>query len=241
MNARSFFYITFVLFCPLNLILGQVSEGFIHYEQKTDLQKLRSNNNYPSNSKSPQFRISDFILYFNKTESVYQVKEDLLDEKGSNFYNRRNYIMYKNHINKKGVESRYLLGKQFLISGKYDVLKWKITAESKNVGSFYCQKAIYIDSLQTVEAWFTPMIPIMSGPADYVGLPGLILHVDIDEGTKTITAKEVFLEELEKNLIVKPTEGKKISREDFEILQKEKKQELNMNRSRLHKNIKRKG
>lgn len=242
MKARNLLYITLISLSPLSLVFSQQSEGYIHYEQKVDLQKLRSSSGRSYPSHLPQFRSSYYILNFNQSESVYQRHENPSGEQSSHsYYKPKDHFIYKNHVEKTGVDSKYLLNKQFLISGEYTELEWKITMESKNVGSFYCQKAIFKDSLQNIEAWFTPMIPVMSGPDAYVGLPGLILHVDIDEGKKTITASEIFLENLEAGTIVKPTEGKKISREDFEELQKTKKEELEMNRSGSTKAFKRRG
>ena len=48
-------------------------------------------------------------------------------------------------------------------------------------------KAEYIpdegDSIK-VDVWFTPEVPVSSGPAGYGGLPGLIVFVDVNEGKK---------------------------------------------------------
>ena len=75
-------------------------------------------------------------------------------------------------------------------------------------------------------AWFTPMIPVPSGPNQYNGLPGMILHMDFDDGIRQITAVDIVLKDLEKDLIVKPTKGKKVSEEEFDKIREEKIKEM---------------
>lgn len=67
---------------------------------------------------------------------------------------------------------------------------------------------------QKVEAWFTDAIATSAGPDTFYGLPGLILQLNIDDGT--IVYKTVSLEELPKNeTVAAPTKGKKITREEY--------------------------
>lgn len=55
-------------------------------------------------------------------------------------------------------------------------INWKITTESKKVGTFLCFKAIALFRGRNYEAWFTPDLPIPTGPWKLHGLPGLILE-----------------------------------------------------------------
>ncbi len=55
-------------------------------------------------------------------------------------------------------------------------INWKITTESKKIGTFLCFKAIALFRGRNYEAWFTPDLPIPSGPWKLHGLPGLILE-----------------------------------------------------------------
>jgi GLPGLI family protein len=74
------------------------------------------------------------------------------------------------------------------------------------------------------------MIPVSTGPDDFFGLPGLILHVDINEGERLITAQGIDLKTLDENEIVRPTEGKKISSDDFAELRDKKMEEMKQER-----------
>jgi GLPGLI family protein len=69
---------------------------------------------------------------------------------------------------------------------------------------------------QKVEAWFAPDIETSAGPDNYFGLPGLIMKVIVDEGTVALTALNV--EPLDKATVKVPTNGKKITREEYRKL-----------------------
>ncbi|MFN8303826.1 MAG: GLPGLI family protein [Saprospiraceae bacterium] len=83
-------------------------------------------------------------------------------------------IYYKTHtvIDKKMVVVRDTLGN----------IPWVIYNEFKRFGPYKCQKAIGYFRGRTYEAWFTPDIPIPSGPFKLGGLPGLILEAKSIDG-----------------------------------------------------------
>jgi GLPGLI family protein len=70
---------------------------------------------------------------------------------------------------------------------------------------------------QQVVVWYTEQIPTAAGPENYFGLPGLVLYVDIDNGT--IVYSPIKLEPASKDVVVKaPTKGNKITREEYRKL-----------------------
>jgi GLPGLI family protein len=70
---------------------------------------------------------------------------------------------------------------------------------------------------QSVVAWYTEDIPTSAGPDNYFGLPGLILYLDVDDGTIVYSPKK--LEPIAKDMAVKaPTKGNKITREEYRKL-----------------------
>jgi len=70
---------------------------------------------------------------------------------------------------------------------------------------------------QQVVAWYTEQIPTSAGPENYFGLPGLVLYVDIDNGT--IVYSPTKLEPASKDVVVKaPTKGNKITRDEYRKL-----------------------
>ena len=82
------------------------------------------------------------------------------------------------------------------------------------------------DEIKTliVTAWYTPQIPVSAGPAEYWGLPGLIL--ELNAGRTTMLCTELVINPEEKVEIVKPTKGKKVTREEYTEIVKVKTEEL---------------
>jgi GLPGLI family protein len=73
-----------------------------------------------------------------------------------------------------------------LIEKPREIYNWKITTETKNIGSYLCYKATCFKSFIgrdgkeksiQITAWFAPSLPYSFGPKDYNGLPGLILEL----------------------------------------------------------------
>ena len=75
-----------------------------------------------------------------------------------------------------------------------------------------------------VTAWYTPQIPVSSGPGAYFGLPGLIL--EINEGRTTMLCTEIVLNPSEVLEIKRPSKGKEVNRVDYNKIVKEKTAEL---------------
>ncbi len=77
---------------------------------------------------------------------------------------------------------------------------------------------------QIVTAWYTPQIPVSAGPAEYWGLPGLIL--EINAGRTTMLCTEIAINQGEPIEIKKPTKGIEVSRDEYNKIMKEKSEEL---------------
>lgn len=78
-----------------------------------------------------------------------------------------------------------------------------------------------------VTAWFTPQIPVANGPAEYAGLPGLILELNIDR--TTILCSKIVLNPKDMEEIEAPKKGEIVSREEYNKITKEKIEELQEN------------
>ena len=75
-----------------------------------------------------------------------------------------------------------------------------------------------------ITAWYTPQIPVSSGPDTYYGLPGLIL--EINAGRTTMLCTEIVINPEESVKIEKPTKGEKVGREEYNQIVKKKAEEL---------------
>lgn len=215
---------------------SQSTSGHIIYEEKKDLHRGLPPHMEMHKDRIPPYRTVKKELYFTNQESLYakmemseeerKERKSLAEQKGRRWRGpkrgQEKRTLYTDIADGTSVETNYLLEKAFLIEGRQREFKWKVTAEQKKVGSYLCQKATYQDSTILIDAWFTPMIPVSSGPADFGKLPGMILHVDINEGEETITAIQIDMKDIPEGIIAKPKEGEKIERTAYEALQEEK-------------------
>ena len=158
--------------------------------------------------------------------------------------------IYKNAQDKISINETEMMGKFFLVTENLENTKWKMSGESKKIGQYTCYKATYTKQVEEkvfsfgswnqtngtnqskkpkkmrdveVVAWFTPEIPVSSGPSWYQGLPGLIL--EINDNDTTILCTKVVINPKEKTKIKRPKKGKVISSQDFVALQDEKRAE----------------
>ena len=81
-----------------------------------------------------------------------------------------------------------------------------------------------IKELINVIAWYTLDIPVNNGPGDYWGLPGLILELK-DDNTQIFCTK-IVLNPKEKEDLKEPTKGKVVTRQEYDLIVKEKTKEM---------------
>lgn len=83
----------------------------------------------------------------------------------------------------------------------------------------------------TVTAWYTPQIPVSSGPSIYHGLPGLILEVN--DGRTTTVCSKIEINPKDGFEIKEPKKGKKVSQKEYdEIVRKKTEEQMEEFRSR---------
>ena len=161
--------------------------------------------------------------------------------------------IYKDVQEKMYINKRELFGKVFLIKDNIEPTKWVMTGESKKIGQYNAFKATYTKEVEeqvfsfsrrqqqnndeennnpaqpktklvTMTAWFTPEIPVSTGPAMYGGLPGLIL--EISDGNRTMLCTKVVINPKEKIKIKEPSKGKIVSNLEFKKIQEDKMKEM---------------
>ena len=203
-----------------------------------------------------------YILNFNKEESVFKEEEKVdaisgaTDSWGSNFTRGE---QYKNVKSNTLIQSQEFYGKRFLVKDNLYSIPWNLGKETKKIGQYLCFKATasvptnelsWYDfswgdlgnsnsestatevKMTTIEAWYTLQIPVSSGPAEYWGLPGLILEVN--SGNTTILCSKIILNPKEVISIVAPNKGKEITKADYQATIKEKMVEMRDNRGRRY-------
>jgi len=128
------------------------------------------------------------------------------------------------------VEARRFLGRTFRVTGKRPTFAWRIAVEQAEHLGYTVMKATAEHDSTTVEAWFTPQIPVPGGPASYGGLPGMILVLSLNDGRTQYQATEVVLRELDAGLIRPPEDGDEVTREEFEQIVRERLEEMTRSR-----------
>lgn len=86
-----------------------------------------------------------------------------------------------------------------------------------------------VDMTQVV-AWYTPQIPVSHGPAEFWGLPGLILEVNA--GNTTMLCSKIVMNPDEELKIEAPDKGKIVSKAEYETTVMGKMKEMMENRGR---------
>ena len=76
-----------------------------------------------------------------------------------------------------------------------------------------------------VTAWYTPDIPVSHGPAEYWGLPGLILEVN--DGSMILLCSKLMLNPEKKFEVKPPKKGERVTRAEFDAIKKKKQGERN--------------
>ncbi len=165
--------------------------------------------------------------------------------------------IYKNLKDNRQLQNQEFYGKNFLVTDSLLALNWILGSETKKIGNYTCYKATSSiptdqlnwysfswDSLRkktdstatgepkidmtTIEAWYSPQLPISNGPGDYVGLPGLILEVSA--GDTTLLCFKIVLNPEEKEEIKAPTKGKVVTKMEYKSIITEKMKEFRNNR-----------
>lgn len=153
---------------------------------------------------------------------------------------------YKNVKEKTQMVEEDFFGKEFLITDSLKVWNWQLQSETKKIGNYACYKAIHVDPVtaedikqyedfkkqqetskttffvmeepkdRVTTVWYTPEIPFSHGPAEFWGLPGLILEANFDK--TVILCSKIVLNPKDKTEIKKPKTGKKVTKKEYESL-----------------------
>lgn len=176
------------------------------------------------------------------------------DSWGKNFARGK---QYKNVKDNQLVQSQEFYGKRFLVVDSLETINWQLQQESKTIGNYTCFKAVasvptvnlewfnfsWSDlrreeaakdgeqpeiEMTTIEAWYTPQIPVSHGPAEYWGLPGLILEVSA--GNTVMLCSEIQINPEDKVEIAAPDKGKITTKKEYREIIVSKMKEMRSNR-----------
>ncbi|MEL6695362.1 MAG: GLPGLI family protein [Bacteroidota bacterium] len=232
---KNLFWMAIICLIP-HFLTGQGLTGKVVYQEAINMHKQLGSENEDILKMVPEFQYATKVLAFTPDMAIYRIgkgeeKEKEFNQQGDGMTVRMVFstpddAIYQNTQTGEYIEQKEFMGKQFLIKGENEALMWKLTGQQEKLGDYVCQKAILQDTARNVVAWFTPQIPVPHGPGSFSKLPGLILKVDIDEGTRILTATDVQINPEKAPVIEVPNKGKKVSRVQYEKIVEEKTQQL---------------
>jgi GLPGLI family protein len=228
----------------ISLAQAQQKQGMVIYERVSQIQIRLAGGPDGIEHNLPKTRTDKFELTFGNNQSLWkqgeQEEEDAPSFGGEGMQVRMisagsNDVLYTNLETAKRVEKRELFDKSFIVDDTINVLKWKMTGETKTVLNMPCMKAVAtristrmmmnmdngkmerkeVQDTANIIAWFTSSVPVSAGPAEYQGqLPGLILEMDISNGRQTFKAVSIS-EKADLAAIKEPTGKKHLTAAEF--------------------------
>lgn len=166
------------------------------------------------------YKNKHFVLNISNEESVFNAPKFMDYEKNNTLQIADQLLGFPKNVY-TNIEDDICIEEIDLISKKvyYDSeneLDWKIHSETKQIMGFNVRKATssveikFSESkFKDVEVWFTSEIPCSFGPANYYGLPGLILEVK----SKSYTLSAVQIDKNEPDIIIKSLSDKLVDKE----------------------------
>lgn len=232
-KSISILTIAFISFLTLqtNQLKAQTLEGTIRYLYIQNWAKMMSSVDYISkNQRDRQMYMwgtrsewKEFtLLHFNSTESKYEDSDEEAEPGSEGWSNRKQtFFMKRNFKDNTLYDGITLMGKTYLVHDTIVAPAWKILNDMKEVAGHICMNASLNDTIrkQKTIVWFALDMPVPAGPERFIGLPGIILEVNINEGALIITADKIDLKPITTELDVpEKIKGKKINSSEYQAL-----------------------
>lgn len=186
-------------------IFSQNQSGLIEFDRTVYWTKVQEELPFLSQEEKDRTKYTwgkndgyttQMVLKFNSNKSLYQTSEN--QKNRNNQWNWRNdevqYFADFESLTRQDIVE--LPDRIYRVEGELPKYKWKILSDIKDIQGYVCMSASLYDSVRNhkVVAWFTPDIPISTGPEMWSGLPGMILEVDIQDGACVIAATKISMD-----------------------------------------------
>lgn len=225
-----------VLTCLTAAAVGliQQSEGVITYEITINLHRNIPEDRQQMKSMIPEFRTHTAQLFFNANEALFKPVEeqDAEPQNGMRMrYRNPKAEIYTRPASLRQVMLKEFMGKKYLIEDTLRMQPWKLLAETKEVNGYTCRKATLVDEEgnRHVVAWYAEGLRPFLGPEEFNTLPGAVIFVDINDGERTITAKNVAFRPLQKGEIKIPDGRNKVTGDEYRAMVRERTERMRAN------------
>jgi len=162
----------------------------------------------------PKTSITYFDFIADSTHSVYKPGRQVQTNTRTWFQPMANKnTVYTDYQKNTSISQKPIYEETFLVEDSLLKIKWKITADIRNIAGFECRKAVGIlfDTV-AVFAFYTDELMISGGPEGIHGLPGMILGMGIPRLHATWFATKVQVVDVPTSQIQPGTKGKKTNR-----------------------------
>ena len=168
-----------------------------------------------SKDRMPKQTLSYFNFSSDGARSIYKRTKEPEIPKGMWFQPfADNNTIFNDYAAGTTTSHKPIFEESYLMQDSLLKIKWKITADTRNIAGFECRKAIGVlfDTI-AVFAFYTDEIMVSGGPEGINGLPGMILGVGIPRLHTTWFATKVsILNDGEIKSITPAIKGKKTTR-----------------------------
>lgn len=216
--------------------LTQQLEGVITYETTMNMHRALPDDRKEMRSMIPEYRTTLDQLLFNAAESLYlpveEEPEPIDNGKAIRMHMRRPKNQIYTHPAKlKTVVLHEFMGKKYLVEDSLKMRPWKLAAETRDIHGYTCRKATMFDEERKINvvAWYSDRFRPFLGPENFNTLPGAVLLVDINDGERIITAKNIELRPLKKNEMRIPDAKTKTTEEEYRKMVREQMDRMRAN------------
>lgn len=123
-------------------------------------------------------------------------------------------IVYNDYRKNLTIAQKPVFEEVFLVEDSLPQIKWKLTADTRNIAGFECRKAIGIlnDSI-ALFAFYAEELLVSGGPESVQGLPGMVLGLGVPRLHTTWFATKVEVNGVNLSAVTPATKGKKVNRQ----------------------------
>ncbi|MDE5482737.1 GLPGLI family protein [Elizabethkingia meningoseptica] len=176
----------FFIFCITVFCYSQNTRFVYQVKMKPDStqrDQIRTElTNLDTDSKGSVFYAAKLIVQDSIMKAYKEGKASFITPEQAKMMRSGIHYSIKKDYKKQEIFYSQSLGPDAFIYSEVKPFNWKITKETKKIGSYNAQKATLQYGGRIWEAWFTTEIPFQDGPYKFCGLPGLIIKVEDSKG-----------------------------------------------------------
>lgn len=140
------------------------------------------------------------ILNFTQNESLYELDHGNATSQSSsdmdfNIKSEDNEFIFKDSKSQKIYYRDMISFSEFYIKDNLNMMDWTLNENTKEILGYSCQEATTSYGGRFYIAYYSPEIPINTGPWRFSGLPGLILEVHSIDKALNLKATSIKIED----------------------------------------------